>query len=92
MKTSPIYIFEDETSTGVYSVPESGFILIRKLSTEDEPLIITKVSNTFSGPFDDNTPISEFLLNFSDVPKTSLQRMRYHRHRTLIVILYRRPL
>ncbi len=45
MKTSPIYIFEDDTSIGVFDVPESGLIMLRK-GGDNLPALFTKISNT----------------------------------------------
>ncbi len=45
MKTSPIYIFENDTSVGIFEVPISSFLMVRETGTDNLPKLFTKKSN-----------------------------------------------
>ncbi len=45
MKSTPVYVFENESSVGIDIVPISAFVMIREINPKLEPMILTKVSN-----------------------------------------------
>ncbi len=58
MNYNPTYIFEDENSIGILNVPLSSIVLIQRVGTNEEPLLVTKIAN---GTLTSNSTIRDFL-------------------------------